>query len=33
VSIDLPAGTTGVLHFKGKTIALKEGKNALSVQG
>ncbi|TKK65579.1 alpha-rhamnosidase [Ilyomonas limi] len=29
-SIELPAGTDGTLHFRGKTFALKAGKNVLS---
>ena len=33
VHIELPTGTTGTLHFKGRTFTLKEGKNELNVKG
>ncbi len=32
-NIELPKGTTGTLHFKGKTFTLKEGNNQVSIKG
>jgi alpha-L-rhamnosidase len=32
-NIELPKGTTGILHFMGKTFTLKEGNNQFSIKG